>query len=203
RSDAAAPFHSRAWAAIAILVALVMTISSGLLPPVTASMIAAGAMILARCCTGPQARSGVDWPILVTIGAAFGVGEAITASGLAEIATNAILAGTTSLGLTATLAAIYLITLIFTACMTNNAAAVLMFPIAIAIASHTGSSPLAFAAVVAIAASCEFSTPIGYQTNLMIMGPGGYRWLDYTRFGTPLTLIAGAICVILAPIVFA
>jgi len=86
--------------------------------------------------------------------------------------------------------------------MTNNAAAVLMFPIAMSVAAQTDSSPLAFAAVTAIAASCEFSTPIGYQTNLMVMGPGGYRWGDYTRFGGPLTLLTGVICVALAPLVY-
>ena len=202
RAASAAPRHHRAWAAMLILAGLVAVITLGVLEPLPAALVAAGGMIIARCCTGPQARLGVDWPILVTIGAAFGMGEAIQQSGLADSFSSVILAASHGAHVWLPLAGVYLLTVVFTACMTNNAAAVLMFPIAMSVAAQTDSSPLAFAAVTAIAASCEFSTPIGYQTNLMVMGPGGYRWGDYTRFGGPLTLLAGVICVALAPLVY-
>jgi di/tricarboxylate transporter len=100
------------------------------------------------------------------------------------------------------LAVVYALTVVFTAVMTNNAAAVLMFPIAMLVAQDQGIGAMTMAVIVAIAASCEFSTPIGYQTNLMVMGPGGYRWLDYTKFGGPLTILIGVICVLLAPILY-
>ena len=100
------------------------------------------------------------------------------------------------------LAVIYAMTSIFTAAMTNNAAAVLMFPISIAVATEQALNPMPFVVAITIAASCEFSTPIGYQTNLMVMGPGGYKWLDYTRFGGPLTIVCGIMCVLIAPRVF-
>ena len=194
--------HERAWVALGVLGALIVTISFGLLDTMVAAMLAAGLMILTRCCTGPQARRGVDFQILVVIGAAFGIAEAMEQTGLAALVADSIVSIASGLGPWGLLAGVYALTVLFTACMTNNAAAVLMFPIAVAIAGREGLNPMPFVISVAVAASCEFSTPIGYQTNLMVMGPGGYRWLDYARFGGPLTLLCGVICVMLAPLVF-
>ena len=194
--------HERAWVALAVLALLVTLISFGVLPPMTASMLAAALMILTRCCTGPQARSGIDFSILTVIGASFGIGQAMQNTGLAQQISHLMLETFSSMGPYALLACVYLLTSIFTACMTNNAAAVLMFPIAVGLALEGGLNPMPFIVGITVAASCEFSTPIGYQTNLMVMGPGGYKWLDYTRFGGPLTLLCGAICVVLAPLMF-
>jgi len=194
--------HERAWVAMGILGLLVVLITFSNLPIMVAAMLAAGLMVLTRCCTGPQARRGVDFQILVVIGAAFGIAAAMNKTGLAESIGHTIVSAGGSIGPWALLAAIYFLTVVFTACMTNNAAAVLMFPIAVAVATEQGMNPLPFVVGVAIAASCEFSTPIGYQTNLMVMGPGGYKWLDYTRFGGPLTILCGVTCVLLAPVMF-
>lgn len=194
--------HERAWVAMGILLLLVGLITFSSMPVMVAAMLAAGLMVLTRCCTGPQARRGVDFQILVVIGAAFGIAEAMSKTGLAASIGHTIVNAGGSLGPWALLASIYAMTVVFTACMTNNAAAVLMFPIAVAVAGEQGLNPMPFVVGVAIAASCEFSTPIGYQTNLMVMGPGGYKWLDYTRFGGPLTILCGVVCVLLAPIMF-
>lgn len=194
--------HERSWVAMSILALLVALISFSILPIMVAAMLAAGLMVLTRCCTGPQARRGVDFQILVVIGAAFGIAAAMSKTGLAETIGHTIVTAGGSLGPWALLASIYFMTVVFTACMTNNAAAVLMFPIAVAVAGEQGMNPLPFVVGVAIAASCEFSTPIGYQTNLMVMGPGGYKWLDYTKFGGPLTILCGVMCVLLAPLMF-
>ncbi|MCR9076298.1 MAG: SLC13 family permease, partial [bacterium] len=194
--------HERAWVALAILALLVTLITFGIMPPMTAAMLAAGLMIVTRCCTGPQARRGVDFSILAVIGASFGIGQAMQNTGLAHDISHFILETFQSMGPWALLACVYLLTSVFTACMTNNAAAVLMFPIAVGLAQEAGINPMPFVVAITVAASCEFSTPIGYQTNLMVMGPGGYKWLDYTRFGGPLTLICGVLCVILAPLMF-
>lgn len=202
RVTPAALRHDRAWAALAILALLVTTLSFGVLAPMTAAMLAAGLMVAARCCTGPQARRGVDFQILVVIGASFGIGEAMRKTGLASDLAHTIVDLVSALGPWGLLACVYAITSVFTATMTNNAAAVLMFPIAIAVAAEQNLNPMPFVVAITVAASCEFSTPIGYQTNLMVMGPGGYKWLDYTRFGGPLTIIAGVICVLLAPFAF-
>lgn len=194
--------HERAWVALAILALLVTLITFGIMPPMTAAMLAAGLMIVTRCCTGPQARRGVDFSILAVIGASFGIGQAMQNTGLAHDISHFILETFQSMGPWALLACVYLLTSVFTACMTNNAAAVLMFPIAVGLAQEAGINPMPFVVAITVAASCEFSTPIGYQTNLMVMGPGGYKWLDYTRFGGPLTLLCGVLCVILAPLMF-
>ena len=186
RITPAALRHDRAWIALAVLAVLVVILSFGFLDPMTAAMFAAGLMVLTRCCTGPQARRGVDFQILVVIGAAFGIGTAMTKTGLASDIAITITSAVSAMGPWGLLAAVYALTSIFTATMTNNAAAVLM----------------PFIVAITVAASCEFSTPIGYQTNLMVMGPGGYKWTDYTKFGGPLTILCGAVCVVLAPIVF-
>ena len=202
RITPAALRHDRAWAAVAILALLVVLLSFSVLEPMTAAMLAAGLMVVTRCCTGPQARRGVDFQILTVIGASFGIGQAMINTGLASDISHTIVSVCSAAGPTGLLAAIYLLTTVFTATMTNNAAAVLMFPIAIGIAIDQSYNPMPFIVAITVAASCEFSTPIGYQTNLMVMGPGGYRWLDYTRFGGPLTILCGVICVILAPVMF-
>lgn len=202
RVTPAALRHDRAWMALGVLAVLVATLSFGVLEPMVASMLAAGLMVATRCCTGPQARSGVNFQILIVIGASFGIGAAMRKTGLAGDIAHAIVEGVDALGPWGLLAAVYALTSVFTATMTNNAAAVLMFPIAVAVAQEQGLNPIPFVIAITVAASCEFSTPIGYQTNLMVMGPGGYRWLDYTRFGGPLTIIAGVLCVLLAPLLY-
>ena len=194
--------HERAWIALGVLALLVLALSFGVLDPMTSAMTAAGLMVLTRCCTGPQARRGVDFQILTVIGASFGIGAAMIKTGLAEDIAHWLVTASSSLGPWGLLAVIYAMTSIFTAAMTNNAAAVLMFPIAIAVATEQALNPMPFVVAITIAASCEFSTPIGYQTNLMVMGPGGYKWLDYTRFGGPLTIVCGIMCVLIAPRVF-
>jgi di/tricarboxylate transporter len=100
------------------------------------------------------------------------------------------------------LAAVYVVTSLFTELVTNNAAAVLIFPIAAASAESLGVSPWPFVAVVMVAASASFATPIGYQTNLMVYGPGGYRFTDYLRLGSPLNVLLGVIAVLLAPFIW-
>jgi di/tricarboxylate transporter len=97
------------------------------------------------------------------------------------------------------LCALYVITVILTEVVTNNAAGVLMFPIAVATAATAGVSYMPFVIVVMIAASAGFITPIGYQTNLMIYGPGGYRFSDYIRFGLPLSILVGITALLIIP----
>jgi di/tricarboxylate transporter len=197
--EAAAPRHDRAWAALAILAATVacMTIFDG--ATMVVAFAAGGAMVLLRCCTGPQARRSIEFPVLIVIAAAFGIGTAMQNSGLAGFIANNVLGFAVGWGSLGLLAAIYLTTVLFTSLITNNAAAVLVFPIAISLAEKAGMTNFTPVAIcIAIGASAEFITPIGYQTNLMVMGPGRYKWLDYTRFGGPLMLICGAVCVFMA-----
>ena len=201
--SSATPRHRLAWVALLVLVGLIvgMTFFAG--HTMTVALVAALSMIVLRCCTGPQARAAIDWQVFVVIGAAFGLGAAMERSGLAELIAGLVLDVAQPLGLFAVLGALYLITAVFTNIVTNNAAAVLMFPIALEAWRAGPEWPfLPFATVVAISASAGFATPIGYQTNLMVMGPGGYKPVDFLRFGGPLVILTGIVCVILAPVVF-
>ena len=187
--------------AFAILAAMVLAASLGWLSMVKAALLAAGLMLLTGCCSPPQARRNVEWEVLLTIAAALGLGSALDITG-----TAAIVAGTL-LGLTGgspwgALVMVYVVTSVFTSIITNNAAAALIFPIAMNTAEGLGVSPMPFIMCIMIAASASFATPIGYQTNLMVYGPGGYRFSDYLRIGIPLNILIGAISVSLAPVLW-
>ncbi|MEZ5294430.1 MAG: SLC13 family permease [Vicinamibacterales bacterium] len=192
---AAAPRHERAWPAMALLAAFVAASAFGWLDTLTAAMLAAGGMLLFRCADGAQARATVDWQVLVVIGAGIGIGRAVESSGLATALAAYALGGIGPGHQTLLLAAVYLLTWALTSVLSNSAAAVLVFPIALHAADAAGFAFEPFGMAIAVAASCEFTTPVGYQTNLMVLGPGGYRPLDYVRFGGPLTLLCGVVAV--------
>lgn len=200
-AEATLPRYERAWIAIAILGAMVLIAASGLLSMLEASLLAAGAMLVTSCTKVGSVRNRIDWSVLTVIGASLGLGTAMTESGAAtSIATWWIsLAGDSPwMALLAT----YAITSIFTEMITNNAAAVLVFPIAEATASSLGVSLWPFVAVVMMAASASFATPIGYQTNLMVYGPGAYKFADYVRIGGPINVLLGLLAVVLAPLIW-
>ena len=144
----------------------------------------------------------IDWNVLVVIGAAFGIKTAFENSGAAEIVSEAITAVASNSGKIGVLILLYLITNFLTEMITNAAAATLAFPIAIQAAAILGESPLAFVAVIAFAASASFATPIGYQTNMMVYGPGGYKYKDYLKVGLPLNIIYAVTTIILAQLVW-
>jgi di/tricarboxylate transporter len=189
------PRWSLAWVAIGLLAGLVLVVTMGWLSIMTASLCAAMLMVLTRCCTGTQAREAIDWQVLVVIGTAFGLARAMDKTGLADTLASGVLGWTSGYGPWAMLAGVYLITAIFTSLMTNNAAAALVFPIAFQTAATHGLDFTPFAVCIAVGASTAFATPIGYQTNMMVMGPGGYTWGDFLRFGTPLLVLCGIVCV--------
>jgi di/tricarboxylate transporter len=183
---------ARAPLALLLTGAMILTAALDLAPIVTAAFVAALLMILTGCITPAEAQRALNVQVLVVIAAALGVGQAIEATGLAKTAAHHILGVTHAFGPVAALVALYLITNLLTEIITNNAAAVLMLPVAMATASTLGAPPIAFGLLVAVAASASFLTPIGYQTNLMVMAPGGYRFSDYARVGWPVTLLVMA-----------
>lgn len=196
--DDAPPRHDRALAAWLILAAVVVTASSGLLPILTAGLLGAGAMIASGCVSVASARKSIDTQVLLVIAGAFALGEALRASGVAGvIATGALaVAGDRPWLL---LAMAYAITSLMTEMITNNAAALLMFPIVFTAATAMGLAPEPFVIIVMVAASACFATPLGYQTNLMVAGPGNYRFLDFTRVGLPMNVLLGIVAVLLVP----
>ena len=190
--------HERSALALGILLLMVITVTLGWLSMLKAALIAAGLMLITRCVTGGVARRSVDWQVLIVIAASFGLGRALEITGAAtSIATYLIQFADGNPLLS--LSIIYAITTIFTELITNNGAAVLMFPIALATANTLGVDFTAFAITIMMAASASFATPIGYQTNLMVYGPGGYKFSDYLRIGIPLNILMGIITLLIAP----
>lgn len=141
----------------------------------------------------------ISWDILITIACAFGISKAMENSGFASLIAQHIISMADDLGPYALLAIIFIITNIFTELITNNAAAALSFPIALSVASQLGVDPKPFFVVICMAASASFSTPIGYQTNLIVQGVGGYKFMDFVKVGLPLNIITFLISVFLIP----
>ncbi|MCB0296245.1 MAG: anion permease, partial [Calditrichaeota bacterium] len=136
-----------------------------------------------------------ELPVLVVIACALGLGQAIETSGLADALAKIVINLAAALGPLGVIAAVYIATSLLTELITNNAAAALMMAIAMSAARDLGAEPKAFAIAVAIAASASFMTPIGYQTNLMVMSAGGYRFSDYLRSGLIVNVLVGTVAI--------
>jgi len=199
--DSTRPNHERAMVAMLILTGMVVSVAVGWLTMLKAALLAGGLMIITRCTRGRSARDAVDWQVLIVIAASLGIGQAVQLTGAAGGVAHGLmsLAGQEP---RVVLGMIFLITALFTSIITNNTAAVLMFPIGVAVANSLGVDLMPFVVTIMIAASASFATPIGYQTNLMVMGPGGYRFSDYLRLGVPLNILVGVIVVWLVPMIW-
>ena len=191
-SDARAVRHEQTWIALGLLVLLVaLMVFGGKLgmPPVIAALLVAGLMILSRCISVADARRAVSLDVLLTIAAAFGLGRALEASGAAEAIGDGIASLTGQAGPMVALALIYVVTIALSLFVTSKAAAVLVFPIAVVIAAQLQVDARPFAFAVASAAASSFASPISYQTNTMVFGPGGYSFADFLRVGLPLHVL--------------
>lgn len=200
-ADSTPPSFERAALASAILAAMVTVVAAGWLSMVGAALAAAALMVGTRCLAPAAARRAIDWSVLVVIGAALGIGRALETTGLGAAVAERLTAWTGGNPLL-DLVALYLVTALFTALITNNAAAVLMFPVAQGMAASLGAPLLPFAITLMMAASASFATPVGYQTNLMVLGPGGYHFRDYLRLGLPVTLVTAAVALLVIPLVW-
>ncbi|HOJ31972.1 MAG TPA: SLC13 family permease [Candidatus Hydrogenedentes bacterium] len=178
---------------------LIVLMASGKVSTLTAAFLVAALMVGFRCISVADARQSVDWQTLITIGASFGLGKALEKSGAPAAVAEWLVATSGNWGPYAVLACVYIGTGVVTEMITNNAAAVLLFPFAVAIANSLGVSPRPFVMAVIFAASASFITPIGYQTNLMVYGPGGYRLGDFVRVGLPLHLVLWVAATVLIP----
>ncbi|MCA9237437.1 MAG: SLC13 family permease [Planctomycetales bacterium] len=192
--------RDRAWIAVLGFAALLTVITFEVLPTHLAAGLAAAAMVLTGAISTSDARKSVEWQVLITIAASFGVGAALQNSGAAAAISGAIFSGISGWGPIAALAAVYMVGSLVTEVITNNAAAVLLFPFCLETAKLYDVSPRPFILALALAASASFMTPIGYQTNLMIYGPGGYRFSDFVRVGAPLNFVLWIVAVALIPV---
>ena len=186
---------------------LALTIIAGLvlLPTLTGApmlLVALGALLLllvTRCLTSRGVQRALDVPLLVVVASSLGISQALQASGAADLLAEGLLAVNTTLGPFGALAATYLATALLTALVTNAAAAALIFPVAMVAAEAAGLPMRPYAIAIALAASAAFATPIAYQTNMMVQGPGGYRFTDFVKVGLPLNALCMAVAMIVIP----
>ena len=192
----------KVWIVVAIGLGFIVATATGLLPILQASVLAALLVVATGTLTVRQARDAIDLPLILLIAAAFGLGAAVEGSGLAEAGATLLTSLMEPFGAIGALAAVILATVIITELMSNNAAAVLLFPVAIATAATLGSDPRPFIVAVTLSASLSFLTPIGYQTNMLVYALGGYRFTDFARLGAPLTLLCIVLQLLLIPMAF-
>ncbi len=193
------PNYEKSRTAWAILGGMILLVTLNVLSMFQASFLAAIFMIVTGCTRVEESRKGIDWQVLIVIAAALGIGNAMQVTGIAsELAGGFIgLAGQHPY---LALIAVYLITWGLTEMITNNAAAVLIFPFAISVAANLGVDFMPYVMIIMFAASASFATPIGYQTNLMVYGAGGYDFKDFLKIGLPLNLIIAVIALLLVPV---
>jgi di/tricarboxylate transporter len=156
-------------------------------------------MALMKVFTPKKYTKPINWDVLITIAAAIGVSRALQNSGAADFIARSTINLSKGFGPLGVLAAIFIITNVFTEIITNNAAAAITFPIAYAAATQLGVDPRPFFITICIAASASFSTPIGYQTNLIVQSIGNYKFSDYWKIGLPLNILALIISLLVIP----
>jgi di/tricarboxylate transporter len=191
----------RAKARIAIAaVLLVMVLAAfDVLPIAALALMAATAVVALGCLEAEEAYGSIRWNILMLIFGMLALGIAMEKTGAAQLIVEDFAAVVGGLGPIAVLAAVYIITSILTEVMSNNAAAILLTPIAIGLAHQLGVDPRPFVVAVMFAASASFATPIGYQTNTFVYSAGGYRFTDFLKIGLPLNLLFATIAILIIP----
>jgi di/tricarboxylate transporter len=191
--------HPRALAALVVVAAMIVANTVFGVDILLSALAAAGLVLMAGCVHPAELRRSVDLRLIVVIACSFALGAALDRSGVAALVAMH-LKGWAGADPYWTLVLVYIAAVAFTELVTNNAAAVLMFPIAVSAAQQLGVHPAPFIIAIMMGASAGFITPIGYQTNLMVYGPGGYRFTDYVRYGLPLSLVVGTTVLVATPV---
>jgi di/tricarboxylate transporter len=192
----------RAVRALTIFGAIILLAAFNIVSILVAALIGAVAMVVGRCITIEEAYNAIDWKVIFLLGGILPLGLALQETGTATWLANTVMQPLIDMGPLIVLATLYLITAALTEMMSNNAAAILLVPIALSIAEIMGVSARPFLIAITFAASTSFATPIGYQTNTMIYAPGGYRFSDFARIGVPLNILFWVTTVLVAPIIW-
>lgn len=188
--------------AVTIMGVVVGLTAFGVLPILVSSIIGCVLMIATGCLTAKEAVESIDWMVIFLLAGLIPLGIAMEDTGTAHFLASKILQVAESFGPNVVVSLLYLVTAIMTAILSNNATAILLAPIALDAAAVMGVSPWPMLVAIAFGASAAFSTPVGYQTNLMVYGPGGYRYMDFVRVGVPLTILFWIIASLLIPVVW-
>ncbi|WP_332696050.1 SLC13 family permease [Halalkalibacter lacteus] len=183
--------------AITTLIVMILLAAFSIIPMFKAAVLAVVTLFVTKTVSFESARKYIQFDVLLLIACAIGVGIALEQTGAATLIANHFVQITKGAGVIGAIIAVYFLTTLFTEIITNNAAAVLMFPISLAISNQLEVDPMAFFVTIAIAASASFATPIGYQANLIVYGPGGYRFSDYLKIGIPLNILYLVVTVVI------
>jgi di/tricarboxylate transporter len=192
---------NRALTALVITVAMMALAAFNVTPMLNAALLATGAMLMTGCLTIQRAWDSVDWETVVVLGATVGLEPALTGSGLSTSIAQ-LLSSISGNSPTFALATLFFAAVITTNTIGHAAAAVFIFPVALSIATRLGVSFMPFAITLMMGASCAFINPAGFQTNLMVQGPGGYRFGDFAKMGLPLTVIVAAVVLLIVPFAY-
>ena len=190
------------WIAAAMIPAVVLLAALGIMPILKASLLGVVALLVTRTLTMQQAYRSIDWTVIFLLAGTVPLGIAMQKTGLADLIAGGLVSVGTSAGPLALLSMLYLATTLLTSIFSNNATAVLMVTISISTAQQLGVDPKPLLMAVAFAASACFMTPVGYQTNAMVLGPGNYKFSDYLKFGGPLNLIFWLLSSLLIPVIW-
>ncbi|MCD8566668.1 MAG: SLC13 family permease [Alphaproteobacteria bacterium] len=185
--------------AILVMMAVVVLSSFDLMPIAGLAFIGAMVVTLTGCVSFEKAYKTIDWQILLLIFGMLGIGQALENSGAMEVMVKEVASHVSGLGPLAVLAILYLLAMVLTELVTNNAVAIIMTPIAIGLAGSLGLDPRPFIVAIMFAASASFSTPIGYQTNTFVYAAGGYKFKDFLRVGIPMNLLMWGVALIVIP----
>lgn len=189
--------------ALVLMTLMITAVATGLIQSMlVAASITAGIMIATNIVSLLDSKRAIDFDVLLTIAASFGIGKAIANSGIADLVANLLINSLHGYGTIAIIAGIFFITSFYTEIITNNAAAALIFPVAFSTATTMGLDPKPFMIVLAIAASSSFATPIGYQTNLMVYNPGGYKFTDFLKTGLIMNILVGVLVTFLVSFMY-
>jgi len=191
--------RGRTLLAVGILAAVVASAATGLLPVAVAAAAGAVLMVLTRVLSLEAAYEAMDWKVIFLLAGVLALGAALEGTGAASLLSDGLLKAAGGLGAMAVVAAFYLLTSLLTETMSNNATAAVLAPVALVTADTLGVDPRPLLMAVTFAASASFMTPVGYQTNLLVYGPGQYRFADFLRVGTPLNLIFWLLATLLIP----
>lgn len=191
--------HKKAWVVLLIMAAFVLCSSLTNMPIAVLSLLAAGAMVVCGCLSLEQAYQSIDWKIILFLGSAISLGASLERTGCADFLAYNAMDFFKQFGDRGVVAGIYIITVIITELITNNAAAALMLPFAYKMGVQMGIDPRPCIMAVLFGASASFATPIGYQTNMFIYGPGGYRFRDFLVIGIPLNILLSGVVISLIP----
>ena len=196
----AAPNREKAWVALLIMAAVLVPVILGWLPIAIGAVAGVVLMILTACLTMEEAYRAIDWRAIFLIAGMLPLGIAMEQSGAASYLAEGVVALVGGLGPLAATAGLFILAALASQVMPNPAVAVLLAPIALNTANDMGVSPYPLMMAVPVSASAAFLSPVGHPANLLIMGPGGYRFSDYAKVGAPLTLVVLAVVLLVLPV---